>query len=96
MAINEEKGAVVAVLSQPDNISLFKEGPKVAPESPFSMEKMFSFYPPKSLIYQLPLLVVKKFDMPESNVTDRTLVQSPSKSSSFSKRCLSVVSWMDM
>lgn len=33
MATAEEKGEVVAVLSQPDNISLFKEGSKVAPES---------------------------------------------------------------
>lgn len=33
MAIAEEKGAVAAVLSQPDNVSLFKEGPKVVPES---------------------------------------------------------------
>lgn len=65
-------------------------------QSLFSREKMFSFYPTKSLIYQLPLLVVKKFDMPKSNVTDRTLVQSPSKSPSFSKCCLSVVSSMEM
>lgn len=60
-------------------------------QSLFSMEKMFSFHSSESFIYQLPLVAVKKFDMPESNVTDRTLVQSPSKVSLFSqtlfKRC---------